>query len=192
MQIRKHEVQSNRGEMGLNKVIFGIKQYIEILEWYLTDEYEEKNELLEFIMHDNKNTQMALHLYHDTKHKNHKMIHDIWTEVAKNVVEDFYQKLSDKLEKGFKIQSEKWIGYRSDENGVYHGLFWLYPEKYKEWWCCPIITFSYRRSKYQLPSLNLAIGWWYDTEEESKQYQQIEQECKEFFKDRVGNNIYKL
>lgn len=187
---KARNAESNRGEMGINKIIFGIEQYIEILEWYITREYEEESALRDFIVSNDKNTQMALSIYKDIHHESHEIVSNIWNEVCENVVERFYDNLHRRLESGFKIGDEKWTGDRTDDNGVNKGLFWIYSTECKLR-CLPIVTFSYMRSLYRQPSLTLCMGWWYDNEKEEIKHKEIVEECKPLFKDRVGYNLKK-
>lgn len=121
-----------RGENGLNKIIFGLNQYIEILEWYITDEWVENDPVAKFIMQDNKNQKMALEIMKDEKHDLHKVLKNSWDKISENIVENFYKKLLEKFDtKKVKINDEIWLCERLDENRVYYEQFRFYPQKYE-------------------------------------------------------------
>lgn len=45
----------NKPKNEFDKIIFGLNQYIEILKWYITGDYDENNTVTQFIMENNKN-----------------------------------------------------------------------------------------------------------------------------------------
>ena len=78
-------------------------QYIEILEWYITDEFKENDPVAKFITQDNKNQKMALQIIKDKKHDLHEMLADSWDKISESIVEKFYDDLLKDFQKGTKI-----------------------------------------------------------------------------------------
>lgn len=174
-----------RGELGLDKIIFGVGQYLEILEWYINDEYEEDNALLEFILANNKNTQMALSVFEDKKQDLHTEVKKIWGEVSKALVNKFYQNLEQVFEKGKKIGKEKYYGNR-DENS-----FRIYAAKDKDKNFYPNFHFYYQPTNFKQAKLDLNIMCWYWDEKEKEKYENLIKECEQFFKEKAGHHLKK-
>lgn len=154
-------------ENGLNKIIFGINQYLDILSWYINDEFEEENAVKDFILKDSKNTQMALALLRSKENSELKeVVKQNWDSVCEEVIKRFTKNLS---KKKIKIANETLSCEAWDENGwifndgkdsslrFYFGL---------ECESCDIVYKAY---------------WYYDDEEEKAKLEGIANECKEFF-----------
>lgn len=176
-----------RGENGLNKIIFGLKQYIEILEWYITDEWVENDPVAKFIMQDDKNQKMALEIMKDKKHDLHKILTDSWNQISESIVEKFYDDLLKEFEKGVKIGKDIYKADRTDDEiGKKGWQIVFYRKEREELDFDYVIAFGYDKTKFAMPYF--AYGaWYYHTEK----YDKIVNKCEVFFKDNRKNGIRK-
>lgn len=165
-----------RGELGLDKIIFGVGQYLEILEWYINDEYEEDNALLEFILANNKNTQMALSVFEDKKQDLHSKVKKIWGEVSKALVNKFYQNLEQKFKNEVQIMGKNYTCFIEDNK------FHIYEAKYEDSSFMPDFLLLYKKSDFKETRLEFCITYWYDDEKQQEHYAQLLTECKEYLK----------
>jgi len=136
-----------RGEKGLNKIIFGIDQYIEILDWYIVDKWEEQNPLLECITSDFKNAQMGLEIYKNNSICDKPLCDKLlqsWDEICKKIVGNFFEHLADK--NTTNIDGKSWYIGRTGQNNVGSDIFWFYKSDEK---ICPIVTFGFRHSNFK-------------------------------------------
>lgn len=146
---------------GLNKIIFGLNQYIEILEWYITGEWDGTNAVTKFIMKNHKNQQMALEIMH-SKDKNlreyKEILDNLWNEICESVVENFYKKLLEKFgTRQVEINGEIWLCERLDENRVYYERFRFYPQKYEGYTNFPRLFLYYDGSNFKDIGLSLRL-----------------------------------
>lgn len=178
---------NTRGENGLNKIIFGLKQYIEILEWYITDEWEENDPVAKFITQDSKNQKMALEIMQNPKHDLHEILTDSWDKISKNIVEKFYDDLLKEFEKGVKIGKDIYKADRTDDEiGKTEWQVVFYKKAREEFDLDYVIAFGYDKSKFAMPYF--AYGAWYY---HSEKYDKIVNKCNDFFKDNRKNGIRK-
>lgn len=154
-------------ENGLNKIVFGINQYLDILSWYINCEFEEENAVKDFILSDSKNTQMALALLRSEENDElQEVVEQNWDSVCEEVIKRFTKNLS---KKKIKVANETLSCEAWDENGwifndgkdsslrFYFGL---------ECESCDIVYKAY---------------WYYGDKEEDANLEGIANECKEFF-----------
>lgn len=173
-----------RGENGLNKIIFGLKQYIEILEWYITDKWEENDPVVEFITQDNKNQKMALEIMKDEKHDLYEVLNNSWDKISERVVKNFYDDLLKEFKKGVKIGKDIYKADRTDsEVGKTGWQVVFYKKAREELDFDYVIAFGYDKSKFAMPYFAYAPG-----DYDAKQYEKIINECEDFFKDNRNKN----
>lgn len=173
-----------RGENGLNKIIFGLKQYIEILERRITDECEENDPVAKFIMQDDKNQKMALEIMKNKKHNLHKTLTNSWDKISESIVEKFYDDLLKDFEKGVKIGKDIYKADRTDDEIGKRGWQMVFYKKVREELDLDyVIAFGYDKSKFAMPYL--AYGAWYY---HSTKYDKIVNKCNDFFKDNRNKN----
>ena len=154
-------------ENGLNKIVFGINQYLDILSWYINCEFEEENAVKDFILSDSKNTQMALALLRSEENDElQEVVEQNWDSVCEEVIKRFTKNIS---KKKIKVANETLSCEAWDENGwifndgkdsslrFYFGL---------ECESCDIVYKAY---------------WYYGDKEEDANLEGIANECKEFF-----------
>lgn len=102
-----------RGENGLNKIIFSIYQYLDILS-YINNEFKKKNAVADFLA-QGKNAKNALEIYRDEKHKitdkeTREIVVNSWNEFCERIVGEFYEQVRAKFNEGeVKINKEKFI-----------------------------------------------------------------------------------
>lgn len=147
-----------RGENGLNKIIFGLKQYIEILEWDIARKRKKNDSVAQFILQDNKNQKMALEIMKDEKHDLHEIVKNSWNQISESIVENFYKKLLEKFDtKKVKINDEIWLCERLDESRVYYEQFRFYPQKYEGYANFPKLFLYYDGSHFKDIGLGLCL-----------------------------------
>ncbi|HGG0594856.1 TPA: hypothetical protein ACJEZD_001843, partial [Campylobacter jejuni] len=121
-----------------------LNQYKSILQWYMTDEYTQRDDVLEFIFQNNikmQNLKNAMILYRYNKNKselknlneeNYKKAKDIiqhkWSNICEYIIEEFFDSFE---HKEIKIGDITFIGNKIEENRVNHGVFIFYPIDYK-------------------------------------------------------------
>lgn len=156
-------------ENGLNKIIFGINQYLDILAWYINDEFEDENSVKNFILSDNKFTQMALALLQSKGNEAlRKVVEENWSSVCKEVISKFTKNLS---KRKIKIANENLSCEEFDENS------WIFYDDTKP---DSLIRFYFG---LECKSCELKYGWyiWFNDEEEEAKFEGIANECEEFF-----------
>ena len=154
-------------ENGLNKIVFGINQYLDILSWYINCEFEEENAVKDFILSDSKNTQMALALLRSEENDElQEVVEQNWDSVCEEVIKRFTKNLS---KKKIKIANETLSCEAWDENG------WIFNDGKDSSLC---FYFG-----LECKSCELKYGWyiWFDDDEEKAKLEGIANECKEFF-----------
>lgn len=182
--------EKTRGENGLNKVIFGIEQYIDILDWYILDIWEEEFPVRDFILESNENKQMALSLLNDKNAQMHDVVKREWDLVNDAILYIFYENIESKLQKGIKIGNETYVGYRTDSSNFYGDIFWIYKKSNEDLEVRPIYSFSLyawkNNESYKVPSFGFLIGWWWENDDERQANEKIADECKAFFPKKSG------
>lgn len=156
-------------ENGLNKIIVGLNQYLDILAWYINDEFEDENAVKDFILSDNKSTQMALVLLQSKENEAlRKVVEENWSGVCKEVISKFTKNLS---KRKIKIANENLSCEYFDENS------WIFYDDTKP---DSLIRFYFG---LECKSCELKYGWyiWFDDEEEEAKLEGIANECEEFF-----------
>lgn len=156
-------------ENGLNKIIVGLNQYLDILAWYINDEFEDENAVKDFILSDNKSTQMALVLLQSKENEAlRKVVEENWSGVCKEVISKFTKNLS---KRKIKIANKNLSCEYFDENS------WIFYDDTKP---DSLIRFYFG---LECKSCELKYGWyiWFDDEEEEAKLEGIANECEEFF-----------
>ncbi len=175
---------NTRGENGLNKIIAVLEQYIEILEWYITNELVENDPVVEFIMQDDKNQKMALEIMKDEKHDLHETLTDSWNQISESIVEKFYDDLLKEFKNGVKIGKDTYKAYRTDDEIGKRGWQVVFYKKAREGLDFDyVIAFGYDKSKFAKPYFAYAPG-----DYDAKQYEKIVNECEDFFKNNRNKN----
>lgn len=142
-----YKEQRECGKSGFGKIIFGVEQYIELLqnEPNILDEYQESNAVLEFVMRKDGYQKQALQIMQDEKHELHEMVASSWSEISGEILENFYNKIIEKFEsKAVKIKNDKgkdeiWIAERTERDiSTQGGHIYFFNEKdyYKKPLCC--------------------------------------------------------
>ncbi|EAI3462467.1 TPA: PD-(D/E)XK nuclease family protein, partial [Campylobacter jejuni] len=141
--IKIYEEKSTKDQkfiLDIQNIIFTLNQYKSILQWYMTDEYTQRDDVLEFIFQDNikmQNLKNAMILYRYNKNKselknlneeNYKKAKDIiqhkWSNICEYIIEEFFDSFE---HKEIKIGDITFIGNKIEENRVNHGVFIFYP-----------------------------------------------------------------
>ena len=183
--LEKQAKEKTRGENGLNKIIFGLNQYIEILEWYITNEWEENDPVVEFIMQNYKNQKMALEIMKDEKHDLHKVLKKSWDKINERIVENFYDDLLKEFKKGTKIGKDTYKAYRTASEIGKRGWQMVFYKKVREDFSFDyVIAFGYDKSKFAMPYFAYSD----DTQDEQEKYEKILNECESFFKNNRNKN----
>lgn len=182
----------NKPKNEFDKIIFGLNQYIEILKWYITGDYDENNTVTQFIMENNKNQQMALKIMHSKDKDLHKdkdlykcknILKELWNEICVSVVEKFYSKLLEKFEtKEVKINDKIWLCERLDENRVYYEQFRFYPQEYEGYTNFPRLFLYYDGSHFK--DIGLGLSLCYKENLSAKDYEKL----KAIFQRNNGKN----
>lgn len=138
---------------GLNKIIFGLNQYIEILEWYITGEWEQNDPVAEFIVENNENQKMALEIMQNQNPKDlHEIVKNSWDKICEKIVKNFYNDLLQTFKKGVKIDKDIWKAYRSDDEVGKLGWQMIFYKKARGEVCCDyVIGFGYDKSNFAMP-----------------------------------------
>ena len=182
----------NKPKNEFDKIIFGLNQYIEILKWYITGDYDENNTVTQFIMENNKNQQMALKIMHSKDKDLHKdkdlykcknILKELWNEICVSVVEKFYSKLLEKFEtKEVKNNDKIWLCERLDENRVYYEQFRFYPQEYEGYTNFPRLFLYYDGSHFK--DIGLGLSLCYKENLSAKDYEKL----KAIFQRNNGKN----
>ncbi|EKP4744644.1 hypothetical protein P3P04_001759, partial [Campylobacter jejuni] len=141
--IKIYEEKSTKDQkfiLDIQNIIFTLNQYKSILQWYMTDEYTQRDDVLEFIFQNNikmQNLKNAMILYRYNKNKselknlneeNYKKAKDIiqhkWSNICEYIIEEFFDSFE---HKEIKIGDITFIGNKIEENRVNHGVFIFYP-----------------------------------------------------------------
>lgn len=165
-------------ENGLNKIIFGINQYLDILSWYINCEFKAENAVKDFILSDGKNTQMALALLHSEGNDELKeAVKESWSGVCKEVISKFTENLS---KRKIKIANENLSCEEFNENS------WIFYDDTKPE---SDIRFCFG---LECKSCELKYGWyiWYDDDEEEAKLERIANECEEVSGIRKDKDSY--
>lgn len=173
---------NTRGENGLNKIIFGLNQYIEILEWYITDEFKENDPVAKFITQDNKNQKMALEIIKDKKHDLHEMLTDSWDKISESIVEKFYDDLLKDFQKGTKIGKDI---YKADsaynEIGKTGWQMVFYKKAREKLEFDYFIILADEKTKFAKPYFMYGTAY-------GEKHKNIANECKKFFFEGKGDH----
>ncbi len=178
-------------ENGLNKIIFGINQYLDILSRHINNDFKDENAVKDFILSHSKNTQMALALLRSKENdKLKEVVWQNWRGVCEEVVREFYEKIERKFkEEKITINGENLICkiWKSANQTGWHLVFCDEKDS-------PIrfmFVFAQERADFKKPSLCLA--WWFGcgSDEEKSKFEKLIKECEAFFKSNVGGGIYK-
>lgn len=191
LQYLRKEANSN-DESGLNKIIFGINQYLDILSRHINNDFKDENAVKDFILSDSKNTQMAFALLQEGKieEKLQQELKNALSSICEEVVREFYKKIEHKFEKEkIKINGESLICkiWEDVSKTGWHLVFCDEKES-------PIrfmFVFAQESTNFKKPALCLA--WWfgYGSDEEKNKFEKLIKECEAFFKSNVGGGIYK-
>lgn len=186
------EKANSSDENGLNKIIFGIKQYLDILSRRINNDFKDENAVKDFILSDSKNTQMAFARLREGKieEKLQQELKNALSSICEEVVREFYKKIEHKFEKEkIKINGENLIcKIWEDVNKTgWHLVFCDEKES-------PIrfmLVFAQESTNFKKPALYLA--WWFGwgSDEEKSKFEKLIKECEAFFKSNVGGGIYK-
>lgn len=189
----------------IKNIIFTLNQYKNILEWYITNEYNERNDVLDYILQDDKSglnltkaqklkNAMILHRYSKNKtefkninEENYKKAKEIvrknWDNICKHIMKEFF----DNFEKETKIEKDMiLLGNRTDESLVNCGIFAFYPKAYESKNLYPCIYLYFLKSKYDTFGLTFEIGS-DDENNESEKYEK----CLKLFKNINEENVRK-
>lgn len=173
-----------RGENGLNKIIFGVEQYCDILSWYINDEFEEKNAVVEFLA-QGKNAKNALEIYRDEKHKiadkeTHEIVVNSWNEFCERIVGEFYEQVKAKFNEGevkinkAKFKCEIWETKKSG----WHLFF----KKEKDNYAISFgLTFALDGANFKKPYFAYAHAYNDETEKSQREINKILKECGKHF-----------
>lgn len=174
-------------ENGLNKIIFGINQYLDILAWYINDEFEDENAVKDFILSDNKSTQMALALLQSKGNEAlRKVVEENWSGVCEEVVREFYKKIEHKKLKinGDNLTCKIWgdvsktgwhLVFCDETNSPIRFMF----------------AFLQEKADFKKPVLHLGYTFGWGSDEEKNKFEKLVKECEAFFKSNVGGKIRK-
>ncbi len=172
-----------RGENGLNKIIFGLKQYIEIIKWHITSKRQETNDIVEYILKDSSTTRMALEIFRDKSNENYESISESisssWNEVSERIVERFYNKLK---QQSIKINNTQWECNRTDEHitATNKPLIRIIPKQHIGKPIYYAIR-CYLSSNFSDLTLDLALIERYQDDNEAKRYESVSKECQKCF-----------
>ena len=169
------------------KIIVVLKQYAEILEWYLSGEYDESNydgtnAVIKFVMKSSENQKIALQIMgskdRDLKeqklYKYKQILQKSWGKICEFVVEKFYKKMLEKFNaKKVKINGKIWLCERLDENRVGCEQFRFYPQKYEGYTTFPRLFLYYDGSNFKDIGLSLCLCYEDISAKEHKELENI-------------------
>lgn len=196
----------SKGEQGLNKVIFGIDQYIEILE-EINNKRIEKNSVIDFILSEEKYKKMALAILQDQTHEYHEFrekINNIWSELSKEVLHDFYNRLIEYFEdRDIKLgkQSHIWKAFAYDNqctDTLCYYQIGFYPKEYSENNIWIGVNLSFHAHNFQNPTLDIDLVWNEGSEQECEELQEKvrdilknrdSEKCKDIFRIKGSYNL---
>ncbi|TEY03880.1 PD-(D/E)XK nuclease family protein [Campylobacter sp. US33a] len=186
--------------LDIQNIIFTLNQYRNILQWYITNEYIQRDDVLKFIFQDNVKMQnlknvMVLYRYNKNKselknlneqdYKKAKVIiQHKWNSICEYIIEEFFDNF-EYME--IKIGDITFIGNKIEENRVNHGVFMFYPKSYKDESLYPCIYLYFKKSYYNTVGLTFEISNDNDEDIENEKYQ----ECLKLFKDIKEENVRK-
>lgn len=174
---------------GLNKIIFGLNQYIEILEWYITGEWEQNDPVAEFIMQSRANQYNALQIYNDKNaYKNeYAILTNSWDRISESVIKNFYDELVAEFNKGaVKIGKDTWNAYTTDECNVGKWQVIFYKKSQRDWTFKFVVGLGFGLSGFRCSYLSYGHLYFYYSDDETQQYENAVTECEHFFKNRCG------
>ncbi len=186
--------------LDIQNIIFTLNQYKSILQWYMTDEYTQRDDVLEFIFQNNikmQNLKNAMILYRYNKNKselknlneeNYKKAKDIiqhkWSNICEYIIEEFFDSFE---HKEIKIDDITFIGNKIEENRVNHGVFIFYPIDYKNESIYPCIYIYFKKKYYDIIGLTFEISNDDEEDIENEKYK----ECLKLFEDVKEENVRK-
>ncbi|EOH5450629.1 TPA: PD-(D/E)XK nuclease family protein, partial [Campylobacter jejuni] len=201
--IKIYEEKSTKDQkfiLDIQNIIFTLNQYKSILQWYMTDEYTQRDDVLEFIFQNNikmQNLKNAMILYRYNKNKselknlneeNYKKAKDIiqhkWSNICEYIIEEFFDSFE---HKEIKIGDITFIGNKIEENRVNHGVFIFYPIDYKNESIYPCIYIYFKKKYYDIIGLTFEISNDDEEDIENEKYK----ECLKLFKDVKEENVRK-
>ena len=198
--------QRERGKSGFSKIIFGVEQYIELLqnEQSILDEYKESNAVLEFIMPNENYQNMALTIMLDEKPKDlYEIVANSWGEISWGILKNFYEKVKLKFENDeVKIKNGKktevWIAERTDKDiSIQGGHILFYDKKYKDKETCCYLRIGLHFDGKDLVKPKFTMGWsWRSVDDKmTKKFKQaVEYWEKEYFPslDKAERNEFRV
>lgn len=153
--------KKSKRELGINKVIFTLEQYLNILDWIIPErEIREDNPILELIC-DEKYQQYAFEIYHNENDKQREIVADVWEDFEEHIVRDFFKQLeeycdenrvnlTDKKENWYVIQTQ-----RDNFNTVNQYRLRFFPKKYYDTNYWVGFNIFYGKPNYGCPSIDL-------------------------------------
>lgn len=195
-------IKNQNFTLDIQNIIFTLNQYKNILQWYITNEYIQRDDVLEFIFKKDTKTKMqnlnnAMILYRYNKNKSElknlneqdykkakNIIQHKWSSICEYIIEEFFDNLKH-IE--VKIGNIIFIGNKLEENRVNHGVFAFYPKSYKSENLYPCIYLYFKKSHYDTFGLTFEISNDNDEDVENEKYKK----CLKSFKDTKEENIRK-
>lgn len=122
-------------ELGINKVIFTLEQYLNVLDWIIPDrEIREDNPVLELIC-DEKYQQYAFEIYRNKKDKQREIVADVWEGFEEHIVRDFFAQLEDYCNENpvNLTKNERWFVFQTHKknyNTTKQYRLRFFPNKY--------------------------------------------------------------
>ncbi|MGH2306079.1 PD-(D/E)XK nuclease family protein [Campylobacter taeniopygiae] len=197
----KKSIKNQKFSSDIQNIIFTLKQYKDILQWYITNEYIQRDDVLEFIFSKDIKTKMknlnnAMILYRYSKNKSElknlkeedykkakNIIQYKWNSICKTILEEFFDNF-EQME--IKISDIIFLANKIEENRVNQGVLVFYPKDYKNESLYPCIYLYFQKSRYDTFGLTFEIS--NDVEDvEDEKYKQ----CLKLFKDIKKENVKK-
>lgn len=148
-------------ELGINKVIFTLEQYLNVLDWIIPDcGIREDNPILELIC-DEKYQQYAFEIYHNKKDKQREIVADVWEDFEEHIVQDFFTQLEDYCDEtsvNLVDKKENWYvmkTQRDNFNTVNQYRLRFFPNRYYDTNYWVGFNVFYSKPNYGCPSIDL-------------------------------------
>lgn len=161
-----------KGELGINKVIFTLEQYLNVLDWIIPDrEIREDNPVLELIC-DEKYQQYAFEIYHGKEEdEQRKIVADVWEDFEEHIVRDFFAQLEDYCDENpvNLTKNERWFVFQTHKknyNTTKQYRLRFFPKKYYDTNYWVGFNIFYNKPNYGCPSIDLRVHFADDCDSE--------------------------
>ena len=169
---------TSKREKGFDKIIAVLNQYIEIIEWRVTYEWQDSDPVAEFVLENPKNQTIALEIMRDKNHDLHEIVENSWGAICERVVENFYKELLKPFEneKGARVGKYTWKAYRTDDELGKTGWQIVFYKKERGLNLDYVMAFAFVTSNFRKSYFAYGCPYYY-----AEGYEKLVAGCEKFF-----------